>query len=298
MVHELDHALQDQYFDTEKIRKEDLRLHNDDKALAHEAFLEGEAVAVMLNYQLEPVKRNFSQLPDLAPAMGFMMTSMQSQFPVFNSAPAYLQGTLFFPYRYGTSFLQKIWAKNPSWEAVNKAYSDLPASTEQIIHPEKYFGARDDPKPVDAEPIAAKLDGWKITYKNVLGEYSLGLLLGVYLSEERSGRSAAGWGGDQVLLLENGAGKYAVLVDTVWDGVEEADRFYQAMGEWLLKRFPNARKSGETTAGFSLTNDKEIHSLRHEGADVRFIIGLPESDAKLLAGFIQKEQEARSRKPE
>ena len=285
MVHELDHALQDQYFNIEKIRKEDLQRHNDDKALAHEAFLEGEAIVVMLNYQLEPVKRDFSQLSDLAPAMGVMVTSMQSQFPVFSSAPAYLQGTLFFPYRYGASFLQKIWAKNPSWEAVNKVYSDLPASTEQIIHPEKYYGVRDDPKPVDAEPIAAKLDGWKITYKNVLGEYSLDLLLSVYLSEERSKRSAAGWGGDQVLLLENGAGKAAVLVDTVWDSVDEADRFYQAMEAWFLKRFPNAHKSGETTAGFSLTQDKEIHSLRHEGADVRFIIGLPESDAKLLTVF-------------
>ena len=115
---------------------------------------------------------------------------------------------MFFPYSYGAAFLQKIWAQNPSWESVNKMYSDLPSSTEQIIHPEKYFVTRDEPKPVSAEALAARLGSdWKVAYKNVLGEFSLNLLLSLHLSEERSRRSAAGWGGDQVLLLENSAGQ-------------------------------------------------------------------------------------------
>ena len=62
MVHELDHALQDQYFDLEKICKDDLLLHNDDRALAHQALFEGDATIVML---LQASKRTFSQLPDL-----------------------------------------------------------------------------------------------------------------------------------------------------------------------------------------------------------------------------------------
>jgi hypothetical protein len=283
MVHELTHALQDQYFEIGKTLKQDRQLHNDDVALAHEALREGDAVAVMLDYQLEPVKRTFSQLPDLAPVMGVVMSSMQSQFPVFNSAPPFLQETLFFPYRYGASFLQKMWAKNPSWEFVNKAYSDLPASTEQIMHPEKYLESRDEPKSVNAEALVAKLGGgWKVSYKNVLGEFSMGLLLNVHLSEGRSKRAAAGWGGDQILLLENGSGKNAILVDTVWDTPEEANEFFDAMQEWLQKRCPNASKSDETPAGFSLTQDKEINSLHREGTGVRFIIGLPASDAQLL----------------
>jgi hypothetical protein len=114
MVHELDHALQDQYFDISRILKEDRRQHNDDKALAHAALFEGDATVVMLNHVLEPVKRNFSQLPDLAPAMGALLASMQSQFSIFKSAPPFLQETLFFPYGNGASFLQKMWAQNPS----------------------------------------------------------------------------------------------------------------------------------------------------------------------------------------
>jgi hypothetical protein len=286
MVHELDHALQDQYFDISHILKEDRRQHNDDKALAHDALFEGDATVVMLNHVLEPVKRTFSQLPDLAPAMGALLTSMQSQFPVFKSAPPFLQETVFFPYGHGASFLQKMWAQNPSWESINKIYSDLPSSTEQIIHPEKYFGKRDDPKPVDAEPLAAKLGSdWKVTYKNVLGEFSWTLVLSLHLTEERARRAAAGWGGDQILLLENSTGKNAVVVRTVWDTPEDAEEFFQAMQAWFQQKYPLGRKSDETTTGFLLTHEKEIHALRHEGSEVRCIIGLPESDAPKLSGF-------------
>ena len=193
---------------------------------------------------------------------------------------------MFFPYSYGSAFLQKAWAQNPSWESINKMYSDLPSSTEQLLHPEKYFVTRDEPKPASAEDLAAKLGSdWKIVYKNVLGEFSLNLLLNLHLSEERAKRSAAGWGGDQILLLENGAGKDAVVVNTVWDTDGEAEEFFQAMQAWLQQKYPNVPKFDETATGFSLLQDKEIHILRHEGTNVRFVIGLPESDAQKLKGF-------------
>jgi heme-degrading monooxygenase HmoA len=286
MVHELDHALQDQYFDISRIIKEDRRQHNDDKAMAHEALFEGDATVVMLNQVLEPVKRTFADLPDLAPAMGALLSSMQSQFPVFKSAPQFLQETVFFPYGHGASFIQKMWAQNPSWDSINKIYSDLPSSTEQIIHPEKYYGKRDEPKPVDAEGLAASLGSdWKVTYKNVLGEFSLNLVLSLHLSEERARRSATGWGGDQILLLENGAGEDAVLVRTVWDTEEDATKFFQSMQVWFQHRFPLGHKSEETATRLLITNEKEIHALRQEGSEVRFIIGFPESESKKLSAF-------------
>ena len=286
MVHELGHALQDQHFDVNKILKEDRRLRNDDRTMAHQALMEGDGMVIMLNYLLEPVKRNFAQLPDLAFIMRTQMSTMQSQSEVFSSAPAYIQESVLFPYGYGAAFLQKIWAQNPSWESVNKIYSDLPTSTEQIMHPEKYYGTRDEPKPVNAEAVAAKLGGdWKVAYKNVLGEFALNLLLTLHVTEERSKRSAAGWGGDQVLLLENKAGKNAVLVETVWDTVEEADEFFSALQAWFQARFPSGKKSNESATGFYLIQDKEAHALRQEATSVRFVIGLTESDSPKLAKF-------------
>jgi hypothetical protein len=286
MVHELTHALQDQYFNVNEILKQDRKLDNDDRALAHEALLEGDGMVVMLEYLLEPVQRHFSELPDLAFVMRTQMSTMQSQFAVFKSAPHFLQEVLLFPYGYGASFLQNIWKQNPSWQAVNKIYSDLPSSTEQIMHPEKYYGDRDEPKPVHAEAYAAQLGkNWKIAYKNVLGEFSLGLLLNLHLTDERARRAAAGWGGDQVLLLENEAGKDAVLVSTIWDTADDSEKFYAAMDEWFRQHYPKAHRNDESPTGFSIVQDGEYHSLRREEGGVRFVIGLPEADAQKLAGF-------------
>lgn len=286
MVHELDHALQDQHFDIMKVVKNDRRDGNGDVSMAHQALFEGDATVVMLNYTLEPAKRTFSQLPDLALAMRTLLGSMQSQFPVFKSAPQYLQESMFFPYAYGAAFMQKAWTQNPSWESINKIYKDLPSSTEQILHPDKYFGTRDEPKPVDAEAISARLGSdWKVIYKNVFGEFSLSLMLDLHMSEERARRSAAGWGGDQILLLENGTGKNAILVNTVWDSESEAAEFFLAMQVWLQQRYPNAQKSEETPSGYSLQREGEIQSIRHEGANVRFVIGIPASYAPQLKGF-------------
>ena len=137
MVHELTHALQDQYFDLAGMIKRDLELNNDDQALAHKALAEGDAMAVMLDYLLQPAGKSFEELPDLVFVMRSQLTLMESQFAVFREAPEYLRETLLFPYGYGAAFLQKVKAKGQPWSAVDRIYSDLPESTEQIIHPEK-----------------------------------------------------------------------------------------------------------------------------------------------------------------
>ncbi len=280
MVHELTHALQDQYFDLNKVLKDDRKLHNDDRILAQQAIFEGDGMAVMLDYLLEPAGRDFASLPDLVFVMQ-QYSNMSAEFPVFKTAPLYLKETLLFPYGFGAAFLQKVWAKNPSWEAVNKIYSDLPVSSEQIMHPEKYLATpRDDPKPVELEDPAARLGtGWKISYRNVLGELGIDLLLRLQLPEEQSKRAAAGWGGDQVLLLENESGNYAVLMATVWDSTDDADEFYQAMSDWLQRRYSKARKSVPAANGFSLIQDGEYNSIQRDGLKIQCVIGLPESDA-------------------
>jgi hypothetical protein len=286
MIHELTHALQDQYFNIKEILEADHKQNNDDRELAHQSLMEGDAMAVMIDSILELQKMHFADLPDITPVMKLLMSTMQEESPIMRSTPSFIKETLIFPYGYGSSFLQQIWKRNPSWRAINKVYSDLPASTEQIMHPEKYYANRDAPKPVSAEALAAKLGNhWKIVYKNVLGEFSLGLLLNLHLTDEHAKRAATGWGGDQVLLLENGAGKYAVIVGTLWDTTDDSDKFFAAMDEWFRQHYPKAARTHESPTGFSLVQDGEFNSLRHEGAAVRFILGLPESEAKKLPEF-------------
>ncbi len=283
MAHELTHALQDQYFDLNKTLKEDLKLHDDDRTLAHQAIFEGDAMAVMLDFLLEPTKRNFAQLPDLVFVMRSLMSSMETQFTVFKSAPPYVKETLLVPYSYGAAFLQKVRSNQP-WSAVDKLYSDLPSSTEQIIHPEKYLTTRDDPKTIQAPDLDERFGKpWQTTYRNVLGEFSLYLLLKAYLPEEQSKRAAAGWGGDQAVLLEEDGGTHsAVAIASSWDTPEDSQEFFESGCEWLQKRFPRGRPVKETPGVCVMTSDSEFNSVRQDGSQVRLILGAPEKLASKL----------------
>lgn len=293
LVHELTHALQDQYFDVSGMLKESRKTRDDDRAMARQALLEGDAMVVMLQYLLDPLRRHFSQLPDLAFIMRAQMSSMQSQYAVFKDAPMYIQESLLFPYGYGAAFLQKVWSADPSWQAVNRIYSDMPASTEQILHPEKYLGARDNPQTAPGTDPAKEIGtGWKTAYENTLGEFTLGLLLSLHLSEERSRRAAAGWGGDRAALLENSEGKDAVLIRTVWDTPDDAEQFLLAMQDWLQKSYPRATRTDESPSGFSLLNGGECHSIRREANEVRLVIGLPEAEAQNLRRLWHKQPDS------
>ena len=286
MAHELTHALQDQHFNLGRIMADDRRSRNDDLVLAHQAVFEGDGTAVMLDYLLEPTGRNFAQLPDLVFVMRAQFTLMDSQFRVFQGAPEFIKETLLFPYGYGAAFLQKVRAKQP-WSAVDALYRDLPSSTEQILHPDRYFGSRDEPRKVELEDPSGRLgEGWHATYRNVLGEFQLSVLLrgGGANSEEKARHAAAGWGGDQLLLVESAAGR-AVVLSTVWDSEEEAEEFYESLGAWLSKRFPQAARSDESPSAQAFTHAGEYHAVKRDRDRVRLILGVPLADAPRLKGY-------------
>ncbi len=286
LVHEIALALQDQHFDVASLLQESGREGNADRSLAREAFIEGDSTAVMLQHLVAPQRRHFADLPNLAFVMQTQMEAMKSHYEVLKLAPAFLQESLMFPYGYGPSFLQQVWKHKPSWDAVNAIYADLPESTEQIMHPEKYLGKRDRPRPVDAAPRAAALgEDWKVAHERVMGEFGLGRLLALHLTDERAQRAALGWGGDEAVLVENRGGKTAVLLLTEWDTEEDAAKFAEAVEAWFLKRNPGAARRETLPEGFSFVEDGEFHALRRTGASVRIILGLPESDAPKLDGF-------------
>jgi len=282
MLHEITHALQDQHFDLQAIFRANRNSDNDDYLLAQQALFEGDATVVTLQFTIEPFKRHFSELPDLAFIMETQMETEMVKSPVLSDTPRFLRESLIFPYGHGASFLQEIWKQNPSWETINKLYSDPPVSTEQIMHPEKYYGIRDNPIPVDAAAKAARLgEEWKIPYKSVFGEFMLGQLLALHMNKDYAKRAATGWGGDEVLLLENGTGRNAVWVETVWDTTDDAGKFFTAMDEWFKLRYPKASRR-VTPEGFSLIQNGEFNALSREGAGVRIILGIPEADGKKL----------------
>ena len=137
MVHELAHAAQDQHFELSTLPLEDET--NDDLILAVKSVIEGDASAVGWKYQF---KDQFNI------AIGTINASYKTGMLPGKAGqlPAFLRQTLTFPYGYGTEFVVK-YVKGIKGELkdVSKLFQDLPLSSEQILHPERYYDKRDNP---------------------------------------------------------------------------------------------------------------------------------------------------------
>ena len=154
------------------------------------------------------------------------------------------------------------------------------------MHPEKYLTERDEPRQVKVKDPTPKLGkAWNATYNNVLGEFSMFLLLKLHVTDGQAEGAAAGWDGDQIVLLEqDGSARHAVFATTVWDTEDDSEEFFLTLSRWLSSRFPEAAelRSEKTASGFSLVDGGEYHAIQREGIHVSFIIGLPEELASKL----------------
>jgi hypothetical protein len=128
MAHELTHALQDQHFNLRRF--EHWPKGDSDSELAAHALIEGDATLAMALY----VSRN----PLRALAFLKSMGSMGATSEQLEKAPRALRETLLFPYQQGTDWAKSLY-KQGGWERVSKAFTELPQSTEQIMHPDKYL---------------------------------------------------------------------------------------------------------------------------------------------------------------
>ena len=170
MAHELVHALQDQHYELQG--NFDLVKDQSDLTLAHKALIEGDAMAVMLAYLLEPLGMSMDDLPDMQAIVQASTSLLGDQFQVFARAPLILRQQLVFPYVHGLTFIKAALAHG-GWEGLAHVYQRPPVSTAQIMHPEKYFATPPElPSEVALDlPEAALGTPWKKLKRDVLGEF-------------------------------------------------------------------------------------------------------------------------------
>jgi hypothetical protein len=149
----------------------------------------------------------------------------------------------------GTAFVQALYQRG-SWARVDAAYSTLPQSTEQILHPEKYL-ANEQPIELAAVPLTDTLGSdWQIIAEDVLGEWHTDLLLSASANDRQripaeAARSAArGWGGDHLQAYYNSKTDETTLtVAWTWDSVADAREFKLALTAYLDLRFGDVKTS-------------------------------------------------------
>jgi hypothetical protein len=275
MAHELTHALQDQHFNLRRF--EDWPKHDSDAEMAAHALVEGDASYLMMQYVARDPARQLAFLKS-------MMSGGASASEQIEKAPRVLREQMLFPYLQGMLWVAQVY-KQGGWEAVSAAYKNLPKSSEQVLHHEKY-SANEVPQKVTMRDLSASLGrGWRMADNDVQGEWGCYILLDEFLqSIDVSKRAAAGWGGDRyALFLGPRKTDVVVALKTVWDTEPDAREFFNAYVQRTSRRY-SVEPSETVPADRQVWRTQEgAVVVERQGSAVFVIEGVPDGvDAKAL----------------
>lgn len=276
MVHELTHALQDQHFNLRRFEK--WPKGDSDAELAVHSLIEGDASLAMMLYMAK------NPMVALAFMRSISTTSTASE--QFKQAPRALRDSLLFPYEHGVEWASRVY-KRGGWAMVSEGFTRLPQSTEQILHPEKYFSYEAPVKVVLPEVRSILGQGWKRIDADVNGEWSFYLILDQFLkAPAESKRAAAGWAGDRYALYEGPQANDVFLAQlTSWDTENDAREFFDAYAKRTALRYPTAGEPGkplvdsENESAYWKTSEGGV-VLELRGSRVLIVEGLPEKADK------------------
>jgi len=281
LVHELSHALADQHFDMKRFLEKGPK--SDEAQTARMAVVEGQAMWIMIESQMRKVgmslKGNRGTLDVMLPAMGKMAAE---SYPVFTSAPLYLRETLLFPYTAGLLFQQAVFEKSGKG-AFAEVLRKPPASTQQVLQPERYFEAL-----APTQPALPAMDGLKefdhLTTGSV-GELDFRILLQQYTEQKQGSEVAAKWRGGTFDVLEHKKDKHTVLRWAVdWDSPETARQFVAMYRKVLDGKWKVCRFAEETNLGLKGTGDDGEFAVRLDGSRVSGIEGMQRTEGATRQG--------------
>lgn len=221
LVHELTHAIDDQRFGLEKLDRLGAECR-DEELEAALAVVEGDATFFMLRWAqtfltleeqlqvgLDAATQDTSGSGDIAP---------------------FIEALQLWPYEAGLSFITDVSGRG-GLEAIDAVFEDLPTSSEQVIHPERY--PNDVPTPVDVPDLADALGpGWEDLDVQHVGEAWLVTMLRLRLDGSDPAEASAGWDGGLYRAWSDGD-DVAVVLATEWDSEADAQEFAAAMDRWI-----------------------------------------------------------------
>jgi hypothetical protein len=260
LAHEMYHAMQDQKRDLVKDLFEE---ENDDAKGAHAAVFEGDGSLVMM----------FSEglsLPGMLATRGLIARSMRAGgalMPAFAAAPKAFQESLVFPYVSGLLFVLRG-AELGGLDQVNAIYQDLPSSSEQILHPDKYFVSKDQPSKVTLPETLPVPAGWAPVYENTNGEFALQLIISGGDTTKPEAQAAAGWDGDKFRAYTDGKGGRAVVSLFTWDDEAGLQAFQKALQQALPGSVAAASKTSFAFARGFGADDQAIATAAAQGTIV------------------------------
>ena len=271
LSHEIAHAIADQNYNLAKYIKAGRK--SDDGATARLAVMEGQATWLMSELLARKMGQTLKGSPALLATMSGATEGGAGQYPVFDNSPLYLRLTLIFPYTKGMLFQNAVFDRDGT-NGFNEVFLKPPVSTQQILHPEKYFSGVKPTEPDLPQPHLPK--GYKSLVGGSLGELEHTIMLEQFSGKARAAEIAPHWRGCGFNLLENKkAGRIVLLYAAEWDSEEAARQYFAAYRRQLSQKWKHmavATESGDAVTG---TGDDGRFELRRNGATVTSMEGLP-----------------------
>ena len=261
LAHELTHALQDQHSNLDKWDDQtpddvsttaagDIdHLQKDEMDTARDAVAEGQATAVMMDYELKPLGKSLVKDPEVLDVVTGQMTGSDS--PVMSRAPLLLSESMLFPYREGLSFEQDVWMDEGQHAAFTGALDRPPTSTWEIINPRVY-----EKKEIPAIPLLPDIHPLVDTLYRPYDIGQVGQLDVHILTELFGGEGAArdltpAWNGGIYWAGQLRGAKTAAEQDTTrslalfylsaWSNPESAEAFAKLYADNLSRKYSKVK---------------------------------------------------------
>jgi hypothetical protein len=219
LAHELTHALEDQRFGLETMPGAGFER---DLAVARSALHEGSATIAMVDYVV--LKQTGSTRIPASLREQALKALGNAALPASSGLPRYVREGLVFPYAAGARLVNRIQDRG-WWAAVDRAFGseEAPVSSEQVMHPAKYF-AHERPKRIRVRAPR----GSELVQQGDFGEFDTEQLLLEANPRPVAEAAAAGWGGGGYALWRRGD-RYGVTLRWTWDSARDAAEFARAL---------------------------------------------------------------------
>jgi hypothetical protein len=278
--HELAHALDDQYLDLQKVMLPGGRDPTKDQLFALGAAIEGSAIAVSDVWGARsppPPGYDPFAAPEAREAAVQATTALVA-------APPYCQ-LLLARHQLGRAFYaagrELRRTEDGRYLGLLSIADALPASTEQILHPEKFWVAEQRDAPVvlaNEDEIAAAIAAQthaKVLDRNTLGELVVAVvaqaagrklpLAAIGRPETWTNAAAAGWGGDRLFLVGSAGGTAGAPVAdpgvvwiTAWDTERDRDEFVVALTKHRDEHPAFTHAEGARAAAFAFGSARAL----------------------------------------
>jgi len=277
LAHELTHALQDQAFGLERYLKAggDLGgrtgeptvadIENDEASAAHQAVVEGQAMVVLLDYELAPTGQTVVNSPQIVDALKAWMVTGTADSVEFRNAPLYIREALTFPYRYGLDFEAELLTKAGKDKAYSEVFRKGPRTTREIMQPDTYLAGEVIP-PLPLPNLQHDFAAYDKFDVGAVGEFDVAILVDQYAGVEVSKRLYPHWrGGFYYAARPKGdpTAPLGLLYVSRWSDAERAAEFASVYARGLEQRYRHVHDTSPD-AGTAQPADYAVQTLNGE----------------------------------